>query len=79
MAGSSSPNITPKEEPVTLDRPESPNLYLPATQVEFTFDEITFTTNNEVVLPDSKIWVSTPTGEVREEIGTMGRLGQKEL
>ncbi|GKC57852.1 hypothetical protein Tco_1085450 [Tanacetum coccineum] len=117
MAESSSPDITPKEEPVTLDRPESPNLFLPATQVEFTFDEITFTTNNEValiypshpnqeyfmavsdfiskcclkeaftrapnqykeylsefwytakVLPDSKIWVSTPTGEVRGEIG----------
>ncbi|GJZ75138.1 hypothetical protein Tco_0639603 [Tanacetum coccineum] len=90
MAGSSSPDITPKEEPVTLDRPESPNLFLPTTQVEFTFDEITFTTNNEEaftrapnqykeyisefwytakVLPDSKIWVSTPTGEVRGEIG----------
>ncbi|GJV96819.1 hypothetical protein Tco_1548396 [Tanacetum coccineum] len=117
MAESSSPDITPKEEPVTLDRPEIPNLFLPATQVEFTFDEITFTTNNEVefiyashpnqeyfmvvsdiiskcclkevftrapnqykeylsefwytakVLPDSKIWVSTPTGEVRGEIG----------
>ncbi|GJS96157.1 hypothetical protein Tco_0803125 [Tanacetum coccineum] len=117
MAGSSSPDITPKEEPVTLNTPKSPNLFLPATQVEFTFDEITFTTNNEValiyplhsnqeyfmdvsnfiskccikeaftrapsqykeylsellytakVLPDSKIWVSTPTGEVRGEIG----------
>ncbi|GKC70789.1 hypothetical protein Tco_1116672 [Tanacetum coccineum] len=83
MVESSSPDITPKEEPVTLDRPESPNLFLPATQVEFTFDEITFTTNNEValiypshhnqeyfmvVLPDSKIWVSTPIGEVRGEI-----------
>ncbi|GJW34667.1 hypothetical protein Tco_0057587 [Tanacetum coccineum] len=50
MTESSSPDITPKEEPVTLDRPESPNLFLPATQVEFTFDEITFTTNNEVAL-----------------------------
>ncbi|GJT72040.1 hypothetical protein Tco_1031326 [Tanacetum coccineum] len=117
MVGSSSPDITPKEEPVTLDRLESPNLLLPATQVEFTFDEITFTTNNEValiypshpnqvyfmvvsdfiskcclkesftrastqykeylsefwyttkVLSDSKIWVSTPTREVRGEIG----------
>ncbi|GJV96191.1 hypothetical protein Tco_1547768 [Tanacetum coccineum] len=116
MVESSSPDITPKEEPITLDRPESPNLFLPATHVEFTFDEITFTTNNEValiypshpnqkyfmavsdfiskcclkeaftrapnqykeylsefwytakVLPDSKIWVSTPTGEVRGEI-----------
>ncbi|GKD83796.1 hypothetical protein Tco_1350635 [Tanacetum coccineum] len=79
-----SPEITPKEEPVTLDKPESPNPFLPAIQVEFTFEEIAFTTNNEVallypshpnqeyfkdVLPDSKIWVSTPTGEVRGEIG----------
>ncbi|GJV19708.1 hypothetical protein Tco_1368728 [Tanacetum coccineum] len=90
MTESSSPDITLKEEPVTLDRPESPNLFLLATQVEFTFDEITFTTNNEEaftrapnqykeylsefwytakVLPDSKIWVSTPTGEVRGKIG----------
>ncbi|GJR86017.1 hypothetical protein Tco_0210028 [Tanacetum coccineum] len=46
----SSPRITPKEEPVTLDKPESPNPFLPADQVEFTFDEITFTTNNEVTL-----------------------------
>ncbi|GJT54957.1 hypothetical protein Tco_0990011 [Tanacetum coccineum] len=116
MVESSSPDITPKEEPDTLDRPESLNLFLPATQVEFTFDEITFTTNNEValiypshhnqeyfmavsdfiskccikeafarapnqykeylsefgytakVLPDFKIWVSTPIGEVRGEI-----------
>ncbi|GKB11846.1 hypothetical protein Tco_0845769 [Tanacetum coccineum] len=78
MAKSTSPDITPKEEPVTLDKPESPNYFLPSTQVEFTLDEITFTTNNEshpnqeyfmVVLLDSKIWVSTPTGEVRGEIG----------
>ncbi|GJY91866.1 hypothetical protein Tco_0507648 [Tanacetum coccineum] len=113
----SSPNLTPKEEHVTLDKPKSPNPFLPAIQVEFTFKEIAFTTNNEVallypshpnqeyfkdvsdliskcclketftrapnqykeylselwytakVLPDSKIWVSTPTGEVRGEIG----------
>nr|GEW16157.1 hypothetical protein [Tanacetum cinerariifolium] len=32
MAESSSPDITPKEEPVTLDRPESPNPFLPAIQ-----------------------------------------------
>ncbi|GJY12968.1 hypothetical protein Tco_0382277 [Tanacetum coccineum] len=64
----SSPNLTPKEEPVTLNKPESPNPFLPAIQVEFTFKEISFTTNNEVVLPDSNIWVSTPTGEVRGEI-----------
>ncbi|GKF75454.1 hypothetical protein Tco_0224898, partial [Tanacetum coccineum] len=46
----SSPEITPKEEYVTLDKPESPNPFLPATQVEFTFDEIAFTTNDEVAL-----------------------------
>ncbi|GJZ72551.1 hypothetical protein Tco_0636697 [Tanacetum coccineum] len=46
----SSPEITPKEEPVTLDKPESPNPFLLADLVEFTFDEITFTTNNEVAL-----------------------------
>ncbi|GKB09838.1 hypothetical protein Tco_0843761 [Tanacetum coccineum] len=46
----SSPEITPKEEPVTLDKPESPKPFLPASQVDFTFDEITFTTNNEVAL-----------------------------
>ncbi|GKB24494.1 hypothetical protein Tco_0863895 [Tanacetum coccineum] len=59
MVESSSPDITPKEEPVTLDRPESPNLFLPTTQVEFTFDEITFTTNNEVAL----IYPSLPNQE----------------
>nr|GEV40978.1 uncharacterized mitochondrial protein AtMg00810-like [Tanacetum cinerariifolium] len=32
MAESSSPDITPKEEPVTLDRPESPNPFLHAIQ-----------------------------------------------
>ncbi|GKA61863.1 hypothetical protein Tco_0761382 [Tanacetum coccineum] len=45
-----SPEITPKEEHVTLDRPESPNPFLPTSQVEFSFDEIALTTNNEVVL-----------------------------
>ncbi|GJT63255.1 putative ribonuclease H-like domain-containing protein [Tanacetum coccineum] len=44
----SSPNLTPKEEPVTLDKPNSPNLLLLADRVEFTFDEMLFTTNNEV-------------------------------
>ncbi|GJV99064.1 hypothetical protein Tco_1554316 [Tanacetum coccineum] len=98
MAGSSSHYITPKEEPVTLERPESPNIFLPTTQVEFTFDEITFTTNYEEaftralnqykeylsefwytakILPDSKIWVSTPTGEVRGEIGYNGEIRAK--
>ncbi|GJT67573.1 hypothetical protein Tco_1019053 [Tanacetum coccineum] len=46
---SSPPEVVPKEEPVTLDRPESPNPFLPAYQVDFTFDQITFNTNNEKV------------------------------
>ncbi|GJZ23176.1 hypothetical protein Tco_0560635, partial [Tanacetum coccineum] len=113
----SSPKITSKEEHVTLDKPESVNPFLPATQVEFTFEEIAFTTNNKVALlypshrnqeyfkdvldfiskyclkeaftraptqykvylsefwytaktlEDSKVWVSTPTGGVRGDIG----------
>ncbi|GJS52104.1 hypothetical protein Tco_0625466 [Tanacetum coccineum] len=50
----SSPNVTPKEEPITLERPESLNPFLPTDQVEFNFDEMLFTTNNEVarVYPD---------------------------
>ncbi|GJT62984.1 hypothetical protein Tco_1006517 [Tanacetum coccineum] len=43
----SSPEITPKEELVTLDKPESPNPFLVADQIEFSFDEIAITTNNE--------------------------------
>nr|GEV71533.1 hypothetical protein [Tanacetum cinerariifolium] len=55
MAESSSqnpslPEITPKEEPITLDKPKSPKPFLPAIQAEFTFEEIAFTTNNEVAL-----------------------------
>nr|GEV89423.1 hypothetical protein [Tanacetum cinerariifolium] len=46
----SSLEITPKEELVTLEKPKSPNPFLPASQVDFTFDEITFTTNNEVAI-----------------------------
>ncbi|GKB14435.1 hypothetical protein Tco_0848358, partial [Tanacetum coccineum] len=46
----SSPEITPKEEPVTFEKPESPNPFLPTSQVDFTFDGVTFTTNNEVAL-----------------------------
>ncbi|GJQ91346.1 hypothetical protein Tco_0002485 [Tanacetum coccineum] len=80
----SSPEITPKEEHVTPDKPESLNPFLSADQVEFIFEDIAFTTNYEVALlypsypnsdyfsqtlDDSKIWVSTPTGEVRGEIG----------
>ncbi|GJX63309.1 hypothetical protein Tco_0296209 [Tanacetum coccineum] len=90
----SSPKITPKEEPITLDKPESPNPFLPANQIEFTFEEIAFTTNNKEVfiraptqykeylskfwcttktLDESKIWVSTPTSEIRGDIG--GKIG----
>ncbi|GKA55645.1 hypothetical protein Tco_0754717 [Tanacetum coccineum] len=113
----SSPNVTPKEEPITLEIPEITNPFLPVDQVEFNFDEILFTTNNEVArlypdhtnseyfqpvsdfifkcclkkaftsastqyvkylaefwytskaLENSRIWVSTPTGGVRGEIG----------
>nr|GEZ63438.1 hypothetical protein [Tanacetum cinerariifolium] len=113
----SSPEITSKEEHVTLDKPESPNPFLPADQIEFSFDEIAFTTNNEVALlypshpnskyfrevsdfiskcclkepftrastqykeymcefwytlktlDNSKIWVSTPIGGIRGDIG----------
>ncbi|GJY44525.1 hypothetical protein Tco_0432738 [Tanacetum coccineum] len=56
---SSSPEITPKEEPVTLDKSKRPNPFLPTTQVDFTFDEITFTTNNKVAL----IYPSHPNQE----------------
>nr|GEX23946.1 retrovirus-related Pol polyprotein from transposon TNT 1-94 [Tanacetum cinerariifolium] len=42
--------IVKLEEPVTLDKPESPNTFLPVSQVDSTFDAITFTTNNEVAL-----------------------------
>ncbi|GJW13680.1 hypothetical protein Tco_0017813 [Tanacetum coccineum] len=86
----SSPKITPKEEPVSLDKPKSPNPFLHATQVEFTFKEISFTTNNEVALlsltpnqnyfktlEDFKVWVSTPTGKVRGDIGYNGEIGAK--
>ncbi|GJS83255.1 hypothetical protein Tco_0749796 [Tanacetum coccineum] len=72
----SSPEITPKEEPVTLDKPESLNPFLPADQVEFIFEEIAFTTNNEVALLypshlNSEYFkeVSTPTGGIRGDIG----------
>ncbi|GJX21773.1 hypothetical protein Tco_0226218 [Tanacetum coccineum] len=113
----SSPKITPKEELVTLDKPKSLNPFLPVDQIEFTFEEIAFTTNNEVALlypshlnseyfrdvsgfiskcclkeafirapaqykeylsefwyttktlDESKIWVSTPTGGIRGDIG----------
>ncbi|GKC32374.1 hypothetical protein Tco_1039668 [Tanacetum coccineum] len=60
----SSPEITPKEELVTLDRPESLNPFLPASQVDFTFIEITFTTNNEVAL----LYPSHPNQECFKDV-----------
>ncbi|GJX04319.1 putative ribonuclease H-like domain-containing protein [Tanacetum coccineum] len=72
----SSPEITPKEEPVTLDKPKSPNPFLPADQIKFTFDEIAFTTKNEVALLypshlNSKYFreVSTSIGGIRGDVG----------
>nr|GEX97344.1 hypothetical protein [Tanacetum cinerariifolium] len=74
----SSPEIIPKEERITLDKPKSPNPFLPASQVDFTFDEITFTTNNKYpsevwctakTLDDSKVWISSPTGGIRGDMG----------
>ncbi|GJS80457.1 hypothetical protein Tco_0730338 [Tanacetum coccineum] len=69
MAESSSHNpssseITPKEEPVTLDKPESPNPFLPVTQVKFTFEDIAFTTNNEVAL----LYPSRPNQEYFKDV-----------
>ncbi|GJT98125.1 hypothetical protein Tco_1093643 [Tanacetum coccineum] len=55
----SSPELIPKEEPDIQDRPESPNPFLPADQVEFTFDKITLSTKNEVAL----IYHSHPKSE----------------
>ncbi|GKG51634.1 hypothetical protein Tco_0544272 [Tanacetum coccineum] len=60
----SSPEITPKEELVTLDKLESPNPFLPATQVKFTFEEIAFTTNNKVAL----LYPSHPNQEYFKDV-----------
>ncbi|GJX10817.1 hypothetical protein Tco_0200676 [Tanacetum coccineum] len=64
----SSPEITPKEEHVTLDKPESLNPFLSADQT----------------LDDSKIWVSTPIWGIRGDIGINTfrnalRLGKREF
>ncbi|GJZ23790.1 hypothetical protein Tco_0561249 [Tanacetum coccineum] len=64
MAESSSPDITTKEEPITLDRPESPSLFLHAIQVKFTFEEISFSTNNEVAL----LYPSHPNQEYFKDV-----------
>ncbi|GJR10142.1 hypothetical protein Tco_0792794 [Tanacetum coccineum] len=109
-----------------LTKLKAQTLFVHDIQVEFTFEEIAFTTNNKVALlypshpnqeyfkdvsdiiskccqkeaftraptqykeylsefwytaktlPDFKIWVSTPTGEVREEIGYNREIGVKE-
>ncbi|GJV27876.1 hypothetical protein Tco_1384324 [Tanacetum coccineum] len=60
----SSPEITPKEEHVTLDKPKSPNPFLPTDQVEFIFEEISFTTNNEVEL----LYSSHPNSDYFREV-----------
>ncbi|GJX42285.1 hypothetical protein Tco_0257275 [Tanacetum coccineum] len=62
----SSPEITPKEEPATLDKPESPNPFLPASQVDFTFDESctlkAFTrAPNQYKEYVSEVWYTTKT------------------
>ncbi|GJW88464.1 hypothetical protein Tco_0163804, partial [Tanacetum coccineum] len=59
-----SPKITPKEEHVTLDKPKSPNPFLHADQIKFTFEEIAFTTNNEVAL----LYPSHPNSEYFREV-----------
>ncbi|GJX73854.1 hypothetical protein Tco_0312449 [Tanacetum coccineum] len=46
----SSPPIIPKEEPITHDRPEIPNPFSPADQVDLNFDDMLLTTNNKVAL-----------------------------
>nr|GEV05752.1 putative ribonuclease H-like domain-containing protein [Tanacetum cinerariifolium] len=75
----SSPEITPKEETVTFDKPKSLNPFLPATQVEFTFEEIAFTTNNEVALlyPSTLIKNTLRTCGVRGDIGYNGEIRVK--
>ncbi|GJZ78241.1 hypothetical protein Tco_0642913 [Tanacetum coccineum] len=60
----SSLEITPKEEHVTLDKPESPNPFLPTDHVEFIFKEIAFTTKNEVAL----LYSSHPNSEYFREV-----------
>nr|GEW14372.1 hypothetical protein [Tanacetum cinerariifolium] len=95
MVESSSPDITPKEEPVTVDRPKSPNPFLPTIQGVSDFiskcclkEAFTRAPNQykeylskfwytAKVLPDSKICVSTPTGEVRGKIGYNGEIEAK--
>ncbi|GJZ02673.1 hypothetical protein Tco_0520634 [Tanacetum coccineum] len=75
-----------------LDEPTFKRLIVELDQVEFIFEEIAFTTNNEVALlyplhpnsdyfietlDDSKIWVSTPTRGIRGDIGYSGEIRAK--
>ncbi|GJR07973.1 retrovirus-related pol polyprotein from transposon TNT 1-94 [Tanacetum coccineum] len=67
-----------------LDETTFKRLIVKLDLVKLSFEEIALTTNNEVkllypsrsnskyfkTLDDSKIWVSTPTGGIREDIGT---------
>ncbi|GJY67120.1 hypothetical protein Tco_0469358, partial [Tanacetum coccineum] len=70
----SSLEITPKEEPVTLDKPKSPNPFLPARQEAFTrapnqykeyLSEVWYTTKT---IHDFKVWISSPIKGVKGEI-----------
>ncbi|GKB71230.1 hypothetical protein Tco_0932642 [Tanacetum coccineum] len=71
----SSPEITPKEEPVTLDKPESPNPFLPASQATQYKEYLCEFWDTAKTLDDSKIWVSTPTCGIRGDIGYSDEIG----
>ncbi|GKC80650.1 hypothetical protein Tco_1131424 [Tanacetum coccineum] len=72
-----SSEIIPREEPVTLDKSKSPNPFLPAMKLHSSFtralneykeymSEVWYTTKT---LNDSKVWISSPRGGLRGEIG----------
>ncbi|GJU82723.1 hypothetical protein Tco_1285088 [Tanacetum coccineum] len=80
----SSSEIIPKEEPVTRDKPKSLNPFLPAVSdfvSKFYLKEASTRALNEYkeylsevwyttkTLDDSKVWISSPRGGVRGEIG----------
>ncbi|GKC20967.1 hypothetical protein Tco_1023117 [Tanacetum coccineum] len=80
-----SPEITPKEEHVTLDKPESPNPFLPADQVSTPTSgirgDIGITTFRNVLrahyLPHSSMYVSPPSiTVVRPWFATIGYNGE---
>ncbi|GJV28546.1 putative reverse transcriptase domain-containing protein [Tanacetum coccineum] len=57
----SSPKIIPKEEPVTLDKPESPNPFLPATQIpEYDNEEITINPTQVLSVQNSTLNPNQP-------------------